>query len=108
MDVDIWLPLATLLAGCGLAQITKVLKDRRAGSRDRLARQVELQRNALLSLQDALLELSTAANAARHADVIATMLVPYDEEKSEEYMANARDSYRKTIDQIGQLLRERY
>jgi hypothetical protein len=159
MDTDIWLPLATLLGGWGLAQITELLRDRRTSNRDRLARQVELQRNTLLSLQDALLELFTAANAARQADAFtmirgpgeverrrsahlqrqrlwtaeanaellcsrvedertrvfttlaiaaATLLVPYDEQKSEEYMANARDSYRQTIDEIGQLLRERY
>ena len=153
-DTDIWLPLAALVLGWGLSQVTEVLKDRRASNRDRLARQVELQRNTLLSLQDALLELSTAANAARHADAIATikgpgeeerrrsahlerqrlrsaeanaellcsrfedeqtrvfttlaiaaadLLVPYDEQKSQESMTNARNSYRETIDRIGEL-----
>lgn len=159
MDADIWLPLATLLGGWGLAQITEALKDRRASNRDRLARRVELQRSTLLSLQDALLELSTAADAARHADALtaisgpgeddrrqaawqemqrmwkaqasaqllcsrvedqrtrnfatlaiaaATMLVPYDDATSEEAMERASSSYRRTIDRIGELLRERY
>lgn len=57
MDTDIWLPLATLLGGWGLAQVTEVLKDRRANTRDRLARRSEAQRTTLLALQDELLEV---------------------------------------------------
>ena len=56
MDSDIWLPLVTLVAGWGLAQITETLRDRRTTDRERLARRAELQRTTLLSLQDHLLE----------------------------------------------------
>ena len=159
MDSDIWLPLATLVLGWAGAQITETIRDRRTTIRERLARRVELQRSTLLSLQDALLELSTAADAARHADALATisgpgederrkaawqekqrlwraeatakllcsrveddrtrmlttlaiaaatMLVPYDDDTAAEAMARASDSYRQTIDRIGELLRERY
>jgi hypothetical protein len=62
MDSDIWLPLVTLLAGWGLAQVTEVLKDRRAIDRERQARQAELQRATLLALQDALLEVNNLAS----------------------------------------------
>lgn len=57
MDSDIWLPLATLLGGWGLAQVTEVLKVRRASNRERLARRSEAQRTTLLALQDQLLEV---------------------------------------------------
>jgi hypothetical protein len=73
MDSDIWLPLATLVGGWGLAQIGDLLKDRRTSDWERLARRFELQRSTLLNLQDALLELSTAAEAARQADRLAKM-----------------------------------
>jgi hypothetical protein len=58
MDTDIWLPLATLLGGWGLAQVTEVLKDQRASNREHQARQSELQRTTLLALQDVLLDLT--------------------------------------------------
>jgi hypothetical protein len=54
MDSDIWLPLATLVLGWVGAQVTDVLRDRRTITRDRLARQAELQRTTLLELQEAL------------------------------------------------------
>jgi len=57
METDIWLPLATALGGWGLAQVTEVLKDRRASNREHQARQSELQRTTLLALQDQLLEV---------------------------------------------------
>jgi hypothetical protein len=81
MDTDIWLPLATLVGGWGLAQVTETLKDRRASNRERLARRVELQRSTLLSLQDALLELSTAADAARHTNALATISGPGEDDR---------------------------
>jgi hypothetical protein len=51
MKTEIWLPILTLGLGWGLAQITEVLKDRRASTRDRQARVTELQRSTLLELQ---------------------------------------------------------
>jgi hypothetical protein len=76
MDTDIWIPLATLVLGWAGAQVTEVLRDRRTSDRDRLARRFELQRSTLLNLQDALLELSTAAEAARLADSLAKLDLP--------------------------------
>jgi hypothetical protein len=58
MDTDIWLPLAALLGGWGLAQVTEVLKDQRASNREHQARQSELQRTTFLALQDVLLDLT--------------------------------------------------
>jgi hypothetical protein len=57
MDSDIWLPLATLVGGWVLAQVTEVLRDRLASKRERLARRSEGQRATLLALQDQLLEV---------------------------------------------------
>jgi hypothetical protein len=54
MDADIWLPLATLVLGWAGAQVTEVLRDRRTTTRERLARQAELQRMTLLELQEGL------------------------------------------------------
>jgi hypothetical protein len=54
MDTDIWLPLATLVLGWAGAQVTEVLRDRRTTTRERLARQAELQRMTLLELQEGL------------------------------------------------------
>jgi hypothetical protein len=71
MDTNIWLPFAALVLGWGLAQLGDLLKDRRTSDRERLARRAELQRSTLLNVQDALLELSTAAQAARDADGLA-------------------------------------
>jgi hypothetical protein len=67
MKTETWLPILTLGLGWGLAQLTEVLKDRRASNRERQARQAELQRATLLSLQDALLELSNLAGDANLA-----------------------------------------
>jgi hypothetical protein len=67
MDSDIWLPLATLIGGWGLAQVTEVLRDRRASGRDRQARQADLQRTTLLALQDTLLELFSLTGPAQGA-----------------------------------------
>jgi hypothetical protein len=64
MDTDIWLPLATLFGGWALAQVTEVLKDRRASNREHQARQSELQRTTLLALQDVLLDLTNLAYKA--------------------------------------------
>jgi hypothetical protein len=54
MKAETWLPILTLVLGWGLAQVTEVLRDRRATNRDRLARRAELQRMTLLELQEAL------------------------------------------------------
>lgn len=64
MDTDIWLPLATLVLGWGLAQVTELLKDQRASSREHQARQAELQRTTLLTLQDVLLDLTNLVDKA--------------------------------------------
>jgi hypothetical protein len=57
MKAETWLPILTLVLGWGLAQVTEVLRDRRATNRDRLARRAELQRMTLLELQEALADL---------------------------------------------------
>jgi hypothetical protein len=57
----------------GLAQITEVLKDRRASDRERKDRQAELQRATLLALQGGLLELYDIANAADLAIFVAML-----------------------------------
>jgi hypothetical protein len=64
MKTETWLPILTLGLGWGLAQVTEVLKDRRASNRERRAREAELQRATLLELQDTLHKLSNLANDA--------------------------------------------
>jgi hypothetical protein len=65
MKAETWLPILTLVLGWGLAQVTEVLRDRRATNRDRLARRAELQRMTLLELQEALADLGWASSGVR-------------------------------------------
>jgi hypothetical protein len=83
MDSDIWLPLATALGGWGLAQITEVLKDRRASNREQQARQSELQRTTLLALQDVLLDLTNLAYKAVMTHPRSRREYPDEEAKKE-------------------------
>jgi hypothetical protein len=59
-----------------------VLRDRRTSDRERRARRFELQRSTLLSLQDALMELSTAAEAVQDAGVLANTMGGADLERA--------------------------
>jgi hypothetical protein len=93
MDSDIWLPLIALVLGWALAQVTEVLKDRRAIDRERQARQAELQRATLLALQDAALELSNLASEVNLTRFIITL--EYPDEASKE-VAEERDLQAKT------------
>jgi hypothetical protein len=83
MDSDIWLPLATLVGGWGLAQVTEVLKDRRASNREHQARQSELQRTTLLTLQDVLLDLTNLVDKASLTVSPSTREHPDEEAKKE-------------------------
>jgi hypothetical protein len=83
MDTDIWLPLATALGGWGLAQVTEVLKDRRASNREHQARQSELQRTTLLSLQDVLLDLTNLVDKAVLTSSHSAREYPHEEAKKE-------------------------
>jgi hypothetical protein len=65
MKAETWLPILTLVLGWAGAQTTEVLRDRRASTRERQARETELQRSTLLELQDALLDASKLASQAQ-------------------------------------------
>jgi hypothetical protein len=83
MNSDIWLPLATLVGGWALAQVTEVLKDRRVSNREHQARQSELQRTTLLTLQDALLDLTNLVDRAATTRLRSTREHPDEEVKRE-------------------------
>ena len=57
VDGDTWLPVATLLIGFVLAEITTERKDRRRVKQERKQRQADFQRETLLALQDVLFRL---------------------------------------------------
>jgi|SRR5215211_96609 hypothetical protein len=87
MDSDIWLPLATLVGGWTLAQVTEVLRDRRTTTRDRLARRAELQRTTLLELQEALADLGLGLVGSTFDQL--GVAHPYDEQGPFKHAAEA-------------------
>lgn len=101
MKTETWLPLITLALGWAGAQATEMFRDRRTSSRERKARQAELQHTTLLNLQDAILEVSWSARRVnldtwegRSED--AAINVPEDLQENEarearEHLWRARD-----------------
>ena len=102
MKAETWLPILTLGLGWGLAQVTEVVRDRRAGDREHRARQAELQRATLLALQDAALELSNLASDVNLTGFIVTLEYPDEAskevaiERDVEAKARLREASRKT------------
>ena len=95
MKTEIWLPILTLGLGWGLAQITEVLKDRRASTRERQARVAELQRSTLLELQDALLDASKLASEAQLEEFVATLLHETDDKGRREADERVREAHNR-------------
>ena len=83
MKAETWLPILTLVLGWAGAQVTEVLKDRRASNRERQARQAELQRTTLLALQDVLLDLTNLVDKAAFTLSVSTREHPNEEAKTE-------------------------
>jgi hypothetical protein len=77
----------------GLAQVTEVLKDRRASNREHQARQSELQRTTLLALQDVLLDLTNLVYKAVFT-LSGSPREPPDEEAKKEAARRARAAKR--------------
>jgi hypothetical protein len=100
MKIETWLPILTLALGWAGAQVTEVLRDRRASNRDRQARQAELQRTTLLELQDALLELYNLRSAADIAlfevalEDVREVPSPPAKRAAEEEARKAKDRFR--------------
>jgi hypothetical protein len=78
----LWFPVLTLVIGYGLKSISELVQHRRAASRERDARvaqsQIQLaerrsdfQRETLLNLQEACMQLARATGAAQHQDAVA-------------------------------------
>jgi hypothetical protein len=151
MDTETLLPLVTFILGLAGAMVTEAFRDRRASNRERQARQAELQRTALLELQDMLLELFNLANnlflarlattrdhpdedakmeveererqarshsrdtsarvrllSSRIQDVEVRKSVTHFEKAEGEHLARLLSAYNVAIEQLGELLRERY
>jgi hypothetical protein len=89
MDAETLLPLVTFILGLAGALATEAFRDRRASSRERQARQAELQRTTLLELQDALLELF---NLASEADLAAFMVTLEDAREQTKNPAAKREA----------------
>lgn len=91
MKVETWLPIVTLLLGWAGAQVTEILRDRRANNRERLARQAELQQSTRLALQDTLLQVTDLASAA-HLAAFRTTLAHPDEGATREAEKQEREA----------------